>query len=323
MAVGSVGLKTYIWNNNILSGLLLVMFPLLLVILFGLFFYFYAEFTPDLRDKGITSYKFMAANVRGYGPYAVIIALFWFVISFLFHHGMINALSGARPVTRMEQPRIYNLLENLCISRGMTMPQLQIIHTPALNAFASGIRESDYRITLTSGLIEELNDEELEAVLAHELTHIMNRDVRLLVISLVFVGMISTLCDLAWRSIRYAPRSGRATGGKGSKDVGRGVLVAAVVLAIGYLFSIVLRFALSRRREYLADAGAVELTKNPDAMVSALEKISGNSEMKAVPSEFKEMMIENAHDNFVGIFATHPPIERRIRALRDIGGVLG
>ena len=201
------------------------------------------------------------------------------------------------------------------------MPKLNIIETDALNAFASGITDDTYTVTLTRGLINTLDRDELEAVIAHELTHIRNRDVRLLIISVVFVGIFSFFGEMVFRGLF---RTGRHIGGHtrsrngDSRGGGALILIAVAVIAIAYLLSIVIRFALSRKREFLADAGAVDLTRNPDAMISALEKISGRSKVD-IPGGVQQMMIDNPSP-FAGIFLTHPPIEKRVTALQDYAG---
>lgn len=327
MALGSVGLQTSIWNNNLRSMILLACFPILLLAITWAGFVLYAYSDMSAYANG-NEQPFVAGlqGLKKYGAYVVAGVFVWFVIAYLYNQQIINAATHAKPVTRAEQPRIYNLLENLCISRGITMPDLQIIQTNAMNAFASGISEGNFRITLTTGIIEALDDRELEAVLAHELTHIINRDVRLVIISIVFVGIISFVCDMAWRSMRYgrwqtnaAAKSVRGGSGKGG-NLAFAMLIAAAVLAVSYLFAIFIRFALSRRREFMADAGAVELTKNPDAMISALQKISGRSEIPNISADFKELMLENARTDVFDLFMTHPPIEKRIAALVGFGG---
>jgi heat shock protein HtpX len=219
------------------------------------------------------------------------------------------------------EPKLYNRLENLTISRGMTMPELRIIESEALNAFATGLHKGQYSITVTRGLMDTLTDEEMEAVLAHELTHIRNSDVRLLVIAVVFVGIFSFVGEMAFRSLRFGrvSTSRRSSGRGGGGGAALAILAALVIIGIAYALAIVIRFALSRRREYLADAGAVELTKNPDAMISALQKISGNAVI-AAPAEVREMFIENPHSDFTSLFATHPPIAKRIEALVKFAG---
>ena len=132
-------------------------------------------------------------------PFATIGTVIWIFIAYRFHQSMIDAVTGARPVTRKEEPRLYNLLENLCISRGITTPTLRIADDEALNAFATGLNEKQYSITVTRGLIEALNDQEIEAVLGHELTHIRNGDVRMMVIAMVIAGVISFFGELVFR----------------------------------------------------------------------------------------------------------------------------
>ena len=251
---------------------------------------------------------------------------------------MIRAATGARGVTRQEAPQLYNALENLCISRGITMPRLQIIDTPALNAYAAGLREGDYVIAVTRGLVETLDDAELEAVLGHELTHIRNRDSQLMVIAVIFAGIFGFFADLfvrgwdfpyGWspRDKRQRPQDGwddsggggSGSGGGGGGGGGGGVIIAVVVaiaiIVISWGVSTLIRFALSRSREYLADAGSVELTKNPDAMISALRKIERNAAFD-VPSRMEAFFIENPlKSRLTGLLATHPSVDARVEAL--------
>jgi heat shock protein HtpX len=172
-------------------------------------------------------------------------------------------------------------------------------------------------------LLQRLNRDELEAVLGHELTHIIDRDCRLLIVTIVFTGMISFVAQMLWRSLQVATFTRRR-----SRDGGGAValmmLIAAVALAVGYVLALLLRFALSRRREMLADAGSVDLTKNPDALISALLKISRNPDVPHVPTEVRQMFIENPPSAFDlgGLFATHPSIEQRIAVLQGLGGHL-
>jgi heat shock protein HtpX len=256
---------------------------------------------------------------------AFIAAGVWFVIAWFANQRIVDAVTGAQKVDRMAEPRVWNVLENLCISRGITMPALRIIETDARNAFASGVRKDAYSITVTRGLIDALDDAELEAVLAHELTHIENRDVQLLVIAAVFVGIISLVGDLLVRS----PRAFIWSGGR-SRSSGRGgrggggaiilILIAVAVFILARMLAIALRFAMSRKREYLADAGSVELTKNPDAMIAALRKVAGHSEIRA-PAQIQEMFLDHPRrTGLAGLFATHPPIDARIAALVRYAG---
>ena len=213
-------------------------------------------------------------------PWATLGTALWILIAYKFHQSMIDAVTGGREVTRQQEPRLYNLLENLCISRGITTPKLKVIEDDNLNAFATGMNEKQYSITVTTGLLNSLEDAEIESVLGHELTHIRNGDVRLLVIAVIIAGVIAFFAELVFRlmfqgGFRWRSRdSGDRRGG-----VGLVILIAFVLIAVAWMLSIVIRFSLSRKREYLADAGSVELTKNPDAMISALRKIEGRGEL--------------------------------------------
>jgi heat shock protein HtpX len=254
-------------------------------------------------------------------PWATLGTALWIFIAYKFHQSMIDAVTGGREVTRQEAPRLYNLLENLCISRGITMPKLKVIEGEQLNAFASGMNDKQYSITVTSGLINALDDAEVEAVLGHELTHIRNGDVRLLVIAVIIAGAIAFFAELVFRLIfqgGFRWRSARSDGGR--KGAGIAILIAIAFIAVAWVLSIVIRFALSRRREYLADAGSVELTKNPDAMISALRKIEGRGELPGATSAVMEMCIDNPREGFSNIFDTHPPIDARVAALVRFAG---
>jgi heat shock protein HtpX len=200
----------------------------------------------------------------------------------------------------------------------MNMPRLEIIESHARNAFASGLGENSFRVTVTRGLMQSLTKDELEAVLAHELTHILNRDVRLLIITIIFTGMIGFVAQLAWSNLRYALWFG---GGSRNNRGGGMVLYLAIaaILALGYLASILARFAISRRREYMADAGAVQMTRNPDGMMRALMRIAGSADIPKLPQDVKMMCFEN-RQAFLGLFATHPPIEKRVQTIAQATG---
>ncbi len=257
-------------------------------------------------------------------PFATAGTILWVLIAYKFHQKMIDAVTGGHDVTRQEEPRLYNLLENLCISRGIPMPKLKIAEDAALNAFATGLNEKQYSITVTRGLIGALNDAEMEAVLGHELTHIRNGDVRMMVIAVVIAGVISFFGEMVFRLFfqRAFYRGSRSSGSGDKKGGGAGIaiLIAVALIVVAWLLSIVIRFALSRRREFLADAGAVELTKNPDAMIAALRKIENRGELAAANSAVMEMCVDNPRQGFADIFATHPSIDARVQALTQYAG---
>ncbi len=255
-------------------------------------------------------------------PFATAGTALWIAIAYKFHQSMIDAVTGGREVSRKEAPRIYNLLENLCIARGITVPKLKVIDDESLNAFAAGMNDRQYSITVTSGLLNNLDDAEIELVLGHELTHIRNGDVRLLVIAVVIAGVISFFAELVYRLLlRGSWRWGGERSGGERRSLGFGLVIALVLIAVAWLLSIVIRFALSRKREFLADAGSVELTKNPDAMISALRKIEGRGELPHATSAVMEMCIDNPREGFSNIFDTHPSVDDRVAALvRYAGG---
>src|SRR5262249_2949014 len=207
------------------------------------------------------------------------------------------------------------------------MPKLKITEDTALNAYATGLNQSQYTIAVTRGLLERLDDDEIEAVLAHELTHIRNGDVKLLVTAVILAGIISFFGEITFRMMFNSGSSGRTWRSSSSSSDRKGgggamaaILIALAIIAIAWLFSIVIRFALSRSREYLADAGAVELTKNPDAMIMALRKIENRGELRSATSAVMEMCFDNPHSGFADLFSTHPAIDKRVEALVKTAG---
>ena len=309
---------------------LLLAFPFLLLTLLGgiVFLFGLVAGSQDLFGSlsaqsvlGTGSPADLALSVNfAWWPIVFSIAAIWVLIGYFFNDAIIHRATGAKPVTRDQQPKLYDLIENLCISRGLAVPRLYLVDTEAMNAYASGIDAKSYAITVTSGLLNQLTPDELEAVLAHELTHIMERDCRLLIVTVVIVGMISFLTQMLWRSLRLV--SFARIRGKGAIAVLVLMFIAAVAFAIGYMLALILRFAISRRREFQADAGSVDLTKNPDALISALLKIAHNPDVPHVPSEVRQMFIENPPSrlDWGGLFATHPPIAKRIQVLEALGG---
>jgi heat shock protein HtpX len=256
-------------------------------------------------------------------PVATVGTALWIGAAYLFNQWLIDAVTGGREVTRKQEPRLYNLLENLCISRGITMPKLKVMEAEPPNAFASGLNQRQYSITVTTGLLHNLNDVEVEAVLGHELTHIRNGDVRMLVIAVIVAGVIGFFAELTFRMLFRGGWRMRGGGG-GSRGRGKGgglaIVIALALIAAAWLLSTAIRFALSRRREFLADAGAVELTKNPDAMISALRRIEGRGELEGATSAIMEMCVDNPRQGFTDLFATHPSIDARVAALVQYAG---
>lgn len=318
-----VGIQTQQSRNNLRSLLLLCLFPCLVIGLVFLFCYLFILFTgnPHQEIDVVQTALGMFVNIA---PYVLGGVLLWFIIAYFANTSIINAATGSHPLERKDNKRVYNLVENLCMSQGMKMPQINIIDDDSLNAFASGINEKSYTVTLSRGIINKLNDEELEGVIAHELTHIRNHDVRLLIISIVFVGIFAMLAQMAIRTAYYSSFSSSRKSEKGNGAV-LVIILTLVVAAIGYLFSTLMRFAISRKREYMADAGAAEMTKKPWALANALRKISADPDIEAVTREdVAQLFIENpgkqansALSGLSGLFATHPPIGKRIQVLEQ------
>lgn len=315
-----VGIQTQQSRNNRRSAILLLLFPCLITILLYLSCYLIIVFgygtNMESELLSMVNQLFISAF-----PYTIGIVLVWFLIAYWANTSIINTATGSKPLDRKENKHVYNLVENLCMSQGMKMPKINIIYDNSLNAFASGINERTYTITLSQGIIQKLKDDELEAVIAHELSHIRNRDVRLLIISIVFVGIFSMLTQITFYTITHV----RIRSNKGGAGIILFTFIALIVAAIGFFFASLMRFAISRKREYMADAGSAEMTKNPLALASALRKISADPNIEAVKREdVAQLFIQHpgkqAKSSFMGLsglFATHPPIEKRIAILEQ------
>jgi heat shock protein HtpX len=327
--MAAYGLYTHIASNKFRSMLLLAgLFLLIYVLVFA--GALVAEVAID--SDGSVQYYLMAASrdlLRAF-PWATGAAALWIVIAYFFHQSMIDAITGGESVTRQQQPRLYNLLENLCISRGIPMPKLKVMDSDALNAFATGLNRRQYSVTVTTGLLKALNDQEIEAVLGHELTHIRNGDVQLMVVAVIIAGVVGFFGELIFRMFFYSNWNfggGRRSSSSSSSNDSKGggavfaIIIAVALIALAWLLSQVVRLALSRSRELLADAGSVELTKNPDAMISALRKIENRGELPGATSAVMEMCVDNPREGFADLFATHPSVDSRVAALvRYAGG---
>ena len=330
-----VGMQTQIQRNNTLSILLLLMFP---TIILGIVWVFLAALNyfgngyPD--EYGEMVYQLDISTVNYYFvtaiPWVVAGVLIWFVIAYLGNVAMVRQATGARPVTRKENPRLYNIVENLCMTCNMDMPKINVVDDPQLNAFASGINAKSYTVTVTTGLMELLDDDELAGVLGHELTHIRNHDTKLLITSIIFVGIISTIMSIVVRMMYETLWYGGGRRRSNSKE-GGGLsllvilLIGVVCCAVAYIFTLLTRFAISRKREYMADAGGAELCGNPLALASALRKISHNPGLDNVkradvaqlfiiqPDEMKQGLMSFMDS----LFSTHPDTEKRIAILEQ------
>jgi heat shock protein HtpX len=318
------GLYTHIQANRHRSWALIAsLFVLSFVLVFAIALLMrgWSGSVPNGYRHGLGGYIAAALHdMLWLGPVAVAGSIVWITIAFHVNQSLIDMATGARVVTRTDAPRLYHQLENLCISRGMSVPTLRVMDSEAPNAFASGITPDQYSITVTSGLLATLNDAEIECVLAHELTHIRNDDVRTMMIAIVVTGILSFAGELILRGNNPIRLSSRGGDSKDKGGAAAAVIIAIVLIALVWLLSQFVKFALSRSREYLADAGAVELTKNPDAMISALQKIDGKGEIETVPSGIMELCLDNPRSGLQDMFATHPSIADRIEALRRYAG---
>ena len=328
-----VGIHTQQVQNNMKSILLLILFP---CIVLGMVYAFLAITNMYEVPDGYQSSRFVVDTATANAaflealPWVVGIVGIWFLISYFTNASMVRQATGARSLERRDNPRVYNIVENLTMACGMPMPKINVIDDPQLNAFASGIDEKSYTVTVTTGICNRLNDDELAGVIAHELTHIRNRDTRLLIVSIIFVGIMGTALSLAvrmlWNAFLFGGGSRRSDReGKNNGGMIVVIVIAVVLAAVGYFFTMLTRFTISRKREYMADAGGAELCGNPLALASALRKISNDPGLggvdredvaqlfivrpKAFASEFTNMMSN--------LFSTHPSIESRIAYLEQ------
>ena len=328
-----VGIHTQQVRNNAKSLLLLILFP---CIILGMVYAFLAfvnmQEVPDGYQSSHFVFDAMATNEAFVMtlPWVIGIVGIWFMISYFSNTSIVRQATGAKPLERRDNPRIYNIVENLTMTCGMQMPKINIIDDPQLNAFASGIDEKSYTVTVTTGICNRLNDAELAGVIGHELTHIRNRDTRLLIVSIIFVGIMSTVLSLAvrllWNTFIYGGGNRRSSrDGKSGAAVIAVILVAIVLAAVGYFFTLLTRFAISRKREYMADAGGAELCGNPLALASALRKISNDPGLGHVDREdvaqlfiARPKAFASEFTNIMGrLFSTHPSIESRIAYLEQ------
>lgn len=319
-----------------MSIFLLIMFPVILLGMVWVFLvlvnYFgggyYDEYgnIEHTLDMEAVNYYFVSALPWVVGGVAI-----WFSIAYYANASMVQKATGARSLSRRENPRVYNIVENLTMTCGMDMPKINVIDDPQLNAFASGINKQSYTVTVTTGLLQLLDDEELAGVIGHELTHIRNKDTRLLITSIIFVGIISTIMSMVYNLFSRMLWYGEISTRRKDKEGGNGVsifvvmIIAIICCALAYFFTLITRFAISRKREYMADAGGAELSGNPLALASALRKISGDPALGDTGRDdiaqlfiIHPKMSLNGFAQFMSsLFSTHPDTAERIRILEQ------
>jgi heat shock protein HtpX len=318
----ATGLRTHGWNTALRSILLLAGFPFLLVLMGYALALLMVAGNAKTIQIGMKQAAMLLPTII---PIALVVAAVWFAIAYFAHNRILDAVTGAKRVSDpREEPRLWHLTEALCISRGMTMPRLAVIETEARNAFASGITREKAAVTVTRGLMNALDDRELSAVIAHELAHVRNGDARLGVVAAVFVGVITLVTDLVWNSMRFGRfRFSRSSDSRGGMVMLALIAIAVAIAVLAHVLALVLRMALSRNREYLADAGAVEMTGDADAMISALRKVEQSSTLKEIPEQVRALFLHDGKlsNAFAAWFATHPPIDDRVATLvRYAGG---
>jgi heat shock protein HtpX len=274
----------------------------------------------------VVGLSYVIGQATGYGnaliPVAVILSVISAVGSYYFGDQMVLAMSGARPADRQRDFDFYTVAENLSIAAGLPMPKLYVIEDTAMNAFATGRDPKHAVVVATTGLLARLDRREIEGVIAHELSHVQNYDIRLMAVVAVLVGTVAYISDLFLRNLWWGGRRSRD-----SEREGNGIffLVGIVLAIISPFLAMMIQMAVSRRREYLADASGALLTRYPEGLASALEKISSDKEvLEAASNATAHLYIANPFKGkefgawFSSLFDTHPPIADRIRRLREM-----
>ncbi len=289
----------------------------------------YSEISANKRKSAfIMLVFFMLVGLLAWGIGAIyddfgltimiaVIAFFYIIWSYFAAGKAVLALNGAKQIEKRDNPRLYRIVENLAITDGMPTPKVYIIDDPAMNAFATGRDPNHAVVCATTGLLDAMTDQELQGVMAHELGHVKNYDIRVSVIAFALVGVVAIIADLFWRISFF---NSLDDDNPGSGVVGLIVFVVVVILAP--IAATMLQLAISRKREYLADATGALTTRYPEGLASALEKIQANS------SVVKRQNKSTAHFFFANplkkqagasLFSTHPPIDERIKRLRSMG----
>lgn len=255
---------------------------------------------------------------------AVIFAFFQVFFSYWFSHKIVISITGAKPASRESHRELWNITENLCITAGLPMPKLYIINDPAPNAFATGRNQKNAVVAVTTGLLAVLDKNELEGVVAHELAHIGNKDMLISTLIVVLVGFVTLVSDLFLRAHIFGGMRGggdRNGGGQAQLVI---VLLGVFLMILSPIIAMLIQLSVSRKREFLADASAALLTRYPEGLASALEKISGHGgKMQKANHATAHLFISNPFGGrkkknnwFNNLWSTHPPAEERVKRLR-------
>lgn len=275
----------------------------------------------------ISTLAFIYVKASGYDlstvGMALIISGIISFVSYYYSDSIILSMSGAKQIQKKDNPRLFRTVENLCIGAGLPMPKIYIMEDSAPNAFATGRDPKHSVVCATTGILNKLNDAELEGVIAHELSHIKNYDIRLMSIVVVLVGVVTLLADFFMRSMWYG--GGRRNRDNNSNTGGIFLLIGLVLTILSPIIATLIQLAVSRKREFLADASGALLTRYPEGLASALEKIGKDKEaLEAANNATAHLYIVNPFKGkdinnwLAGFFNTHPPIEERIRILRSM-----
>lgn len=324
------GLFGHIRNNDLRATALLAGFALYIGLLWWAACLAYSATGFELRvvsaqlESGLqlkTSRAMFAFQIAervaiAYAWLPAALALGWLAYAYANRRELVREGTGAHRISYASEPKLHNMVETLAITAGLPTPSIEVVESGALNAYASGWTPADSVIGVTRGLLQNLSRDELEAVLAHEITHIRYRDVRLMTVASIFLGFLTS----GSRMLGGGPDGARTRNLLFRTSGGAGILFVAVAMVVGALawaLGALSKLGISRSREFVADAGAVELTKNPNALIRALQKISAHDESLDVPDQLRAMLISSPLD---GWLATHPSIESRIAALETYAG---
>jgi len=310
-----IWLQSSIWSNRWKTIYLLILFP---VFLFGLLYLVF--FLINYSNMSDFSLVLNSTNTIFLQIISVLTPVLFvrMLISFFFYRQIIFKFSWAKPITRKENPEVYNIVENLCISRGLPTPNIWILEDDSMNAFATWLSEKNAWIVFSRWLLNKLDKKEIEAVAAHELTHIINKDSLLMVVIIVIIWAVATIWEIVFRWGLYSKSSSN------NKDNSKMILMLVwwILMVLWYLIFPLVKLAVSRKREYLADAGAVELTSDNRAMIWALRKISTDSQIESIKKDtVAALCIEDPKSKkerrsfLANLFSTHPSIEDRIKTL--------
>jgi len=256
-----------------------------------------------------------------------VVSVGWSMISLAFGDKMVLTMANAREIEKADAPQLYNVVEEMAIAAGVPMPKVMILETEALNAFATGNKVGHGTIVVTRGLLDTLSRDELQGVVAHEMSHLANLDTRYMVIVGVTVGLIALVCDMLLRSMAWG-NTGRSSSNRSSDKKGSGtgllIILMIVVAIFAPLAAKAVQMAVSRQREYLADATSVQFTRNPNGLISALGKLADKAApFPGVSRATQHLFIVNPVQNFTAkssaLMATHPDIADRIARLRNLG----